>query len=619
MTLFQTSPNRREQLLTLALLMGFTTPVLAQDDAAFQQEFASLLQQEQVVGAQLVLFDRQGLTQSWSFGEAAPGQPVTTQTLFRAGSTTKTLTAMAVMQQVALHKLGLHDDVKTLEPALALDNPFQAQQPVQVIHLLEHTAGLDDMHFRNFYNVNEPDIDMLSAVNRDSAALKVRWLPGTRHAYSNPGYGILGHLVARYSGETFENYVNSHLIKPLQMQQCQVVAGNKEPAGLSQGYSGTQAVTYRQIYLRSAGNLVCNAEGLASMARYLLNQGGDAPLPGLDAAVIQQMETPETTLAAKAGLDYGYGKAIYHATRADHEWLGHNGGIDGFTTSYAYSRQSGLGYVLMVNSSSANFGELTKAIARHLSDAAPASKADTAPAAAKTQPMLPPVPGYYRVSDERNQIFAGLSAPFAVVKLMPNQDGVTLSPLLGTDEVYESCGGALVSKAGRAHARGISLPNSPLGHAFQVDGQFFLQTSAWQAWSLFLLAMTGIASIVLAVLYAPVWLINRWRGRISDAGAVQLRFAPLSYSLTLATIGVALMQLDLYAVSQVNWQTLTLMLGSSLLPLICGWQWWTCRRFAAASNSRFARGFAWFSAVSHSSLTLYLWTCGYIGLRLWAW
>lgn len=616
MTLFPTSPKTLIQPLALAMLLG-SAPALAQDEQAFHDEFASLLKQEQVVGAQLVLFDRQGLTQSWSFGEAAPGQPVTTQTLFRAGSTTKTLTAMAVLQLVAAHKFGLHDDVSVLEPALALDNPYQAQQPVQVVHLLEHTAGLDDMHFRNFYNVNEPDIDMLSAVNRDSAALKVRWLPGTRHAYSNPGYGILGHLVARYSGETFENYVNSHLIKPLQMQHCQVVAGNNEPAGLSQGYTGTQAVTYRQIYLRSAGNLVCNAEGLASMARYLLNNGGEAPLPGLDAAVIQQMETPETTLAAKAGLDYGYGKAIYHATRADHEWLGHNGGIDGFTTSYAYSRQSGLGYVLMVNSSSANFAELIKAIARHLNDAAPASSAESA--AANTQPMLPPAPGYYRVSDERNQIFAGLSAPFAVVKLIPSHDGVTLSPLLGTDEVYQSRGGALLSKEGRAHATGISLPNSALGAAFQVDGQFFLQTSAWQAWSLFFMAMAGVVSIAVAVLYAPVWLINRWRGRVRGVGAVQLRVAPLSYSLTLVTIGVALMQLDLYAVSQVNWQTLTLMLGSCVLPLICLWQCWTCLRFAKTSDSRFARWFGWGSAVSHSALTLYLLSCGYIGLRLWAW
>lgn len=603
-------------ITALSLALSLSASVQAQDDAAFHDEFASLLKKEQVVGAQLVLFNRQGVQQSWSFGEASPGQAVSNQTLFRAGSTTKTLTAMAVMQLVAQHKFALHDDVKQLEPALLLNNPYQAQQPVQVIHLLEHTAGLDDMHFRNFYNVNEPDIDALNAVNRDSAALTVRWLPGTRHAYSNPGYGILGHLVARYSGQPFEQYVTEHLLKPLHMQQCQVVAGNHEPAGLSQGYDAGNAVTYRQIYLRSAGNLVCNAEGLASMARYLLTNGADMPLPGLDAAVIQQMETPETTLAAKAGLHYGYGKAIYHATRADQEWLSHNGGIDGFTTSYAYSRQTGLGYVLMVNSSSANFGELTKAIAKHLSPAA-------APAATTTAhnqlPMIAPIAGYYRVADERNEIFAGLSSAFAVVKLIPTADGVTMSPLLGTDEVYETRGGALLSKAGRSHATGISLPNTELGNAFQVDGQFFLQTSAFSAWGTLVLVMAGLCSMALALLYAPVWLVNRKRGRVEAGGQVQLRFAPLCYSLTVGGIALALMQHSLFTVSQLNWQNVTVLVGTLLLPVICLWQCWSAWRFAAASSSRFARVFAWFSAASHSLLTLYFASYGYIGLRLWAW
>lgn len=599
---------------SLLLSVGMSAPVWALDTAKFHDEFAALLQKEQVVGAQLVLFDRAGISHSWNFGEAAPGKAVTDQTLFRAGSTTKTLTALAVMQLVAQHKLALHDEVLALEPALQLDNPYQAQQPVQVIHLLEHTAGLDDMHFRNFYNEHDGNIDLLAAVNRDSAALKVRWLPGTRHAYSNPGYGILGHLVARYSGEPFEQYVTDHLLKPLQMQQCQLVADTAEPAGLSQGYDGAQALPYRQIYLRSAGNLVCNAQGLAHMARFLMTQGQSATVPDISASTITQMETPETTLAAKHGLRYGYGKAIYHATRGGREWLGHNGGIDGFTTSYAYSRELGVGYALMVNSSSANFSELTKAIAKALAD-----NQTAAVVAAKPAGQQAPVSGYYRIANERNEIFAGLSAPFAVVKLTSTADSLTLSPLLGTDELYRSMGEGLYAHQDRSFATGVSMPTAASGPAFDMDGQFFLQVSAYSAWGQFLLMMAGFVSVLMALAYMPVWGFNRYRGLIATGGDTWLRSAPLVYSAMVGLGLLATMQQSLYSLSQLNWQNIILTTCSALLPVIVLWQWWTCWRYATKAHGRFARVFAWFAAMANTGLTIYLATCGYIGLRLWQW
>ncbi|TMN60019.1 serine hydrolase, partial [Pseudoalteromonas piscicida] len=90
------------------------------------------------------------------------------------GSTTKLFVAMAIMQLIEEGYFSLQSKVSELAPEINIDNPWHETSPIRVVHLLEHTAGFDDMHFKNFYNKTGQEVNLLESVNRDAESLAVR-------------------------------------------------------------------------------------------------------------------------------------------------------------------------------------------------------------------------------------------------------------------------------------------------------------------------------------------------------------------------------------------------------------------------------------------------------------
>ena len=78
---------------------------------------------------------------------------VTADTHFRAGSISKTFVASALVQMYEDGEIDLNSPVVELVPDVQIDNAWMIEEPVRVIHLLEHTAGFDDMHFNELYNL----------------------------------------------------------------------------------------------------------------------------------------------------------------------------------------------------------------------------------------------------------------------------------------------------------------------------------------------------------------------------------------------------------------------------------------------------------------------------------
>lgn len=168
--------------------------------------------------AGIVLYEDGNVAWEGSIGIADPatGRAADADTHYRIGSVTKMFVAMAVMQQVERGKLSLDAHVADLAPELNLKNKWEDTHPVRVVNLLEHTAGFDDMHYRNWLSrsaapVSEVVLDL-------DAELVSRWQPDQWHAYSNPGYEVAAYLVEKSSGMSFEDYVDQELLGPLGMQ-----------------------------------------------------------------------------------------------------------------------------------------------------------------------------------------------------------------------------------------------------------------------------------------------------------------------------------------------------------------------------------------------------------------
>jgi CubicO group peptidase (beta-lactamase class C family) len=148
------------------------------------------------------------------------GAPVTPDSIFCIASITKCFVAAAVMQLVEQGKLQLDAPLVHYLPDFELDDP-RCQQ-ITLRQMLCHTSGMPDMDEAEYdVLVANPEYDE-GAPERYVRALSSRKMigaPGERFAYSNIAYNVLGYLISKITGQTFEDYMQEHVLRPAGMPE----------------------------------------------------------------------------------------------------------------------------------------------------------------------------------------------------------------------------------------------------------------------------------------------------------------------------------------------------------------------------------------------------------------
>jgi CubicO group peptidase (beta-lactamase class C family) len=174
------------------------------------------LERGRIAGAVVVVVrDGQPLAQKgYGFADLATRKPVDpATTLFRPGSVSKLFTWTAVMQQVEAGKLDLDRDVNGY---LDFKSPPRDGKPITLRHILTHTAGFEESI--RYLISNDPKAVMpLRDYVRRAMPARV-FAPGTTPAYSNYATALAGYIVERVSGQSFDDYVDSHIFAPLGMR-----------------------------------------------------------------------------------------------------------------------------------------------------------------------------------------------------------------------------------------------------------------------------------------------------------------------------------------------------------------------------------------------------------------
>lgn len=605
-------------------------------DAAARRLVARLqtiAQHHHLPGLGLAVFDRQGVEWAGGIGYAdlAARRPVTARTLFHAGSITKTFVAVGLMQQVQQGRLRLDDSVHRLAPEVPLRNRWRAHAPITVAELMEHTAGLEDARPRFYFRRHYRDIagvGLLEWLQRMHAQLHPRWRPGSRVAYSNTDYLILGYLLHKLSGQSFVGYEQQHVFGPLGIDDAALRA-HPAPAEMARGYAGPRnrpLPVYWNV-LQPAGALVIGPAQLAHLGVMLLDHGTWNGHAVLSPAAVARMQQPMTSAAARHGLTQGYGLAL-QALRLRHRvFIGHDGGVLGFLAAFMYSPALGKGYVVMVNSGAAGpaMMPLQAAIARYLAaDAAPAVNLVPRPASAA---MLARINGYYRSDNPRIALLAPLEL-LQTGHLQPTADGrLAARPVLGGKAVTLSwLGGHLWTHLG-ADASVFSPVQDVIfadrdGHMVISNGSsdHASRISAFAAYA----PLIGAAAIGLlllsALLFAPVWAVRGLRGRLAGRGYWSVRLPPLlcalCFVLLLVTGGRVLG--DITLANSANATTWLLFASTVLFALGSVFGLVQSLRAFAWPINRWLHGHALLVSVASCAMTLALWHYGWLGLRLWA-
>ena len=275
--------------------------------------------------------------------------PVDAATLFQIGSTTKTVTATALMRLVERGLLDLDAPVRTYLPDLRLADEAVAAA-VTTRHLLSHVGGW----LGDYFDDPGPGDDALATMVRACERLPQLTPLGTLWSYNNAAFYIAGHVLEVLHGKPYEASVREVVLEPIGMADSFFFAHEVITRRFVVGHverDGRPEVS-RDWYI---GRGAAPAGGLVSTAgdqlRYAAFHMGDGDAPqgtrALSAASLAAMQTP---LVAAANPHESMGVGWFIHDRAGVRTVRHGGATAGQTSSFAFLPEHRFAITILTNS-----------------------------------------------------------------------------------------------------------------------------------------------------------------------------------------------------------------------------------------------------------------------------
>ena len=183
----------------------------------FTKTVDAFAQRDSVIGAGVLLLRSGQVLAHHEYGDAdrALHQPIDQRTLFHYGSITKTLTAIAILQLRDRGKLRLDDRVVTYVPELRLvHDPYGSIDSLTIAMLLSHAGGFQNPTWP--YTEGKPWEPFEPTTWAQLVAMmpyqELRFAPGSRYSYSNPGFLYLARIIESITGDPWEVYVDKNIL-----------------------------------------------------------------------------------------------------------------------------------------------------------------------------------------------------------------------------------------------------------------------------------------------------------------------------------------------------------------------------------------------------------------------
>ncbi|HBE41517.1 MAG TPA: hypothetical protein DDW27_09990 [Bacteroidales bacterium] len=266
----------------------------------------------------------------------------TTATVADYASVSKQFTGFAIAKLITEGKLQLDDDIRSYIPEMP-----DFGETITIKHLLYHTSGIRDwvglvkISGRYLEDVITDDFIMKLFLNQKELNFK----PGERFQYSNTGYFLLANIISRITGQSFREWTNENIFKPLQMNSTH----------FSDDYSEiifNRAVSYKKDINGNFINTPGNLEGYGSsslfstlddMIKWVLNFGSKE----IADTVVWNMMLKPCILNNGQKVDYGFGLDL--GERFGLKSFGHGGSWSGYLSQVTFYPEIKLASVLIAN------------------------------------------------------------------------------------------------------------------------------------------------------------------------------------------------------------------------------------------------------------------------------
>ncbi len=280
--------------------------------------------------------------------------PVTADTLFAIGSSTKAFTTFTLGTLVDEGKVEWDKPVRNYIPWLKLYDP-SATERLSVRDLVTHRSGLPrhDLVWYNNYGASRESFVRKLAFLEPSADLREKW------QYNNLMFLTAGYLTEVLTGKTWEDAVRARVLEPLGMKRSNFsVKESQKDSDFAQPYAkrgeAVIKIPFRDISnIGPAGSLNSSVNEMARWVTAHLNGGKYGDKQIASAATVNEMHLPQMATGAPgdhpeiSAMDYGLGWMI--DTYRGHLRVQHGGNIDGFSANVVLFPKDGLGIVVLTN------------------------------------------------------------------------------------------------------------------------------------------------------------------------------------------------------------------------------------------------------------------------------
>jgi len=505
-----------------------------------QQQIEKILKDTHTPGVSIAIAHKNGAEWVTGLGiaDVASRRPVTADTLFRIGSTSKAFASLSILLLTDQGKLSLEDPVHKLAPDVWFNNPWEARDPVRVVNLLEHTAGWDDIHFREYAKEAPDSMTLKEGLDYDHHSRTSRWRPGTRMAYCNSGPSVAAYIVEKITGQRFEDFVEQNLFAAIGMKTATYFQPPAGAATTQYHDDGKTPYSYSHILLRPSGAINASANDMAAYVQFYLNRGTVEGRQVVPSADIDRMESPTSTWAAKEGMKAGYGLSNFWSVEEGFVYHGHDGGIEGGLTEMSYMPDYGLGYFYSINSESGTADEeIGKTIRAYVTKGL-------------EEPALPPVAslpadaadyaGWYEPDSPRVELTHFLGRLVGLSRIQFRDGKLFMTGLGGQNDEYLPVTGRQFRHVSKKDlpspvATFELISTNPEGRFVQdsLEGRTMKQVPGWFAIGEILLAAFVLLSVIAILIYAPFWILGGLSRRRRRPAERAMRVWPLIAVLSL--------------------------------------------------------------------------------------
>lgn len=393
------------------------------------------------------------------------------QSCFRIASMTKSFTAMAILQLRDHGKLQLDDPAYMYIPELK-DQQFPSSDaaPITIRHLLSHAAGFPEDNPWGDRQLAVSEEEMIKMIKKGISFSNV---PGIAYEYSNMGFAMLGYIIKKVSGQSYQKYIKDNIWAPLGMTHTYWDYSDVPANELAYGYRWLNGSWVKQPLLKDGaygamGGMITSMEDFSKYVVFHLSvwpPGNEKETGLINKSSVREMQHPWNVPSLNAQYKYPDGRtcALVSAYCFGLGWtkdcngrvkVGHSGGLPGFGSDWKILPDYGIGII--------TFANLTYAPAGYVNIQA----LDTLISLAKLQPRTLPVSPI--LNQRKNEL----------IKLLPNWNDAAASGIFAINffmdyfpDSLKKEATAIFDKAGRIISTHELIATNNLRGSFILQGE----------------------------------------------------------------------------------------------------------------------------------------------------